>query len=32
MSVEKLKQKYQFDIMDEDVAIEAALTNIIADE
>ena len=32
MSVEKLKQKYQFDIMDEDVAIKAALTNIIADE
>ena len=32
MSVEKLKQKYQFDIMDEEVAIKAALTNILSDE
>ena len=32
MSVQKLKQKYEFEIMDEEVAIEAALTNIIEDE
>lgn len=32
MSVKKLKQKYEFNIWDEDVAIEAALTNILLDE
>ena len=32
MSVEKLKQKYEFNIWDEEVAIEAALTNILSDE
>jgi len=32
MSIEKLKQKYGFEIMDEEVAIEAALTNILEDE
>ena len=32
MSVKKLKQKYEFNIWDEEVAIEAALTNILLDE
>ena len=32
MSVEKLKLKYEFEIMDEEVAIKAALTNILSDE
>ena len=32
MSVKKLKQIYEFNIWDEEVAIEAALTNILLDE
>lgn len=32
LSVDKLKEKYEFDIMDEELAIHSALNNIILDE
>ena len=32
LSIDKLKEKYEFDIMDEELAIHSALNNIILDE